>query len=172
MKELNEKEKNILTIIVALGVLVVFLGASLIGKYFDAKKEKEESMKTVLVTDNSRYFTVLGCADKFISYLKEGDAESLLLLLEEEYKDSFGVNVGNVKNFLPALDKDSMYEYVGEEMFQHRVSEKVVEYYLKGKIKKSILDEQSTFKRYDLTVILYEDKFLFAVKPGIGDAEL
>ncbi len=172
MKELTEKEKNILTIIVALGVLVVFLGASLIGKYIDLRKEKKESMKTVLVTDNSRYFTVIGCADKFISYIKEGDASNILTILEEDYKTSNNISEINVKNYVPTLDKNALYDYVGDEMYQHRVSEKVVEYYVKGKIKTSLLDEESSYKDYYLTIVLYEDKFLFSVKPGIEDLNL
>lgn len=171
-REMTTKEKNILTIIIALLVLIAFITISLVENYMRAKREQEESMKTVLVTDNSRYFTVLGCAKKFLNHSQTGSTEDLLSLLKDEYKESFRITASNVRNFVPKLDAGSTYDYEGGAMYQHRISKNVVEYYIDGKIKKGNFDEDATFVDYDLTIILYEDKLLFAVKPGIGDLEL
>lgn len=172
MKEMQERDKNILKIIIALLVFVLFMGGSLIGKYIDAKKIQKESQKTVLVTDESRYITVINCAKKFLNYVQNDNKADILLLLEDGYKDSFRITENNIKNFIPVLNKNYLYDYKGEEMYQKRISEKVIEYYVKGKIKASQMDEPPTFTNYDLTVVLYEDKFLFSIKPGIGGLNL
>ncbi len=172
MKNMQEKDKNILKIILALTVLVFFIGWNLLSKYMDAKKEQELSQKTVLVTDNNRYITVINCVNKFLNYVQSDNKDDILLLLEEDYKNSFRINSSNVKNFIPILGQNFLYDYKGSEMYQKRISKTVIEYYVKGKIRKSKLDELPAYTDYDVTIILYEDKFVFAVKPGIGGLDI
>lgn len=169
---MTQKEKNIATIVFAVAILIFFFTWSIIDNFIEAKKEQEESMKTVLVTDAGRYFTVIGCAKKFISYVQNGTNEDILLILNDEYKTSNGILESNLRNYVPSLSKDIIYDYVGKEMYQHRISKNVVEYYVKGSIKGTVLDEPSTYVNYDLTIILYENEFLFSVRPGIGDLNL
>lgn len=169
---MTPKEKNIMTIVFALAVLVFFFAWSLIDNYNEAKKEQQKSMETVLVTDAGRYMTVIGCAKKFITYIQNGTEEDLLLLLNEEYKNSNRILASNVRNYVPSLESGPIYDYVGKEMYQHRISQNVVEYYVKGRIKRTVLDADSVYIDYDLTVVLYENEFLFSIKPGIGDLEL
>lgn len=168
LKDLNENEKNILTTIVMLIIFVCFLIYLGVSKYIESKKEQEESMKTVLVTDASRYLTVANCVKKYLSTVQTGATDDILLLLNEEYKSEHAITQRNLSNYIPKLDRNFIYDYAGEEMYQHRISKNVVEYYLKGRIKKSQLDEDDIYTKYDITVVLYEDKFLFSIKPGIG----
>lgn len=167
-RKLTAKEKNVLTIIVALIVLVVFLGISIFDKINESKREMEESMKTVLVTDESRYFTVLGCARKFLDTVQNGTQEEKMSLLKEEYKEQNRIVLNNLNSFLPNLTPQRMYIYTGEEMYQRRLSKNVVEYYLTGSIKDVVFEGDPIYTKYDLTITLYESKFVFAVTPGIG----
>lgn len=166
--DLNENEKNVLTSIIFVLIFIAFLIYIGITKIIEAKKEQEESMKTVLVTEPSRYFTAINCVQNYLNYVQRGNTDDILLLLNDEYKEENRVNASSLKNYIPTLDKNFMYDYVGEEMYQHRISKNVVEYYINGKIKKSQMDEASTYTDYDITVVLYEDKFLYSIKPGIG----
>lgn len=169
---LSEKDKNIITIIVALTIFAIFIGYSLIDKAIEAKREQEESMKTVLVQDDSRYLTVISCIKKYLSYVQNGTPEDIVLLLNDEYKNAYHVTTSNAKNFIPVLSKDYVYEYAGAEMYQHRISKGVVEYYVKGKIKATQLDSPSTYIDYNVTVVLYESELLFSIKPGIEGLEI
>lgn len=166
---MSPREKNIFETILIISLAAIFLLGSLIGNLVDARKEQKESMKTVLVTDNSRYFTVIGCAKKYLSYLKDNSTEEILTILNEEYKESNRILASNLYTYVPRLNKDTIYDYVGEEMYQHRVSKNIVEYYVFGKIKTDNLDQESTYMDYDMTIILYENEFIFSVKPGVGD---
>ena len=168
LKDLNENEKNVLTSIVFVLIFISFLIYLGVSKLIEAKKEQEESQKTVLVTDAGRYFTAVNCVKSYLNYVQRGNTDDMLLLLNEEYKEANRITASTVRNHIPKLEYNYMYDYVGEEMYQHRISKNVVEYYIKGRIKKSQMDEDSTYSDYDVTVVLYEDKFLYSIKPRIG----
>lgn len=166
-KNMSENKKNIIEIIIAITVLVVFIALRLFINFRNAQKEVAISSEKRLVTDNSRYFTALACAKKYITYVQNGDLNNILLILNEEYKERYNVNANNLNNFIPVLDKSLIYDYVGREMYEKRISKNVVEYYINGRIKTNILDESPVYTDYNLTVILYEDKLLYSIKPGV-----
>ncbi len=170
-KSLEPKQKNILEIFLIIGLVILVFTINLISKVIDAKKEQIESMKTVLVTDNSLYFTVLGCAKKFLTTLQSGNKSDIILSMDEEYITQNRITEANVLSYVPTLNRTSVYDYIGEEMYEHRISKNVTTYYIKGKIANSIMDESSTYTRYDMTITLFENTFTFTVKPGIGDLD-
>ncbi len=170
-KNLEPKQKNILEIFLIIGAVILIFTINLVFKAIDAKKEQEESMKTVLVTDNSRYFTVLGCAKKFITTLQSGNKNDILVSMDEEYVTQNRITESNILSYVPTLNRTNVYDYIGEEMYQHRISKNVTTYYIKGKIANIVMDEGTTYTRYDMTITLYENTFTFAVKPGIGDLD-
>jgi len=172
MEEKDIRRKNIKTMLIAVIIMIAFFGVNIIENMIDAKKEQEKSMQTALVTDNSRYFTVLNCAKKFISYVQKGTNSDILTLFNEEYKTSNGIIESNVKGFVPSLNNGMIYDYVGEEMYFKRISKNVTEYYLNGKLKSFMMDETPSYIDYDMTIILYEDKFLFSIKPGIEGLDI
>lgn len=169
IRNLDRRSKNILETILIIVFSVGFLVFNLISDAIEAKKEQEESMKTAIVVDHSRYMTVLGCARKFVKAIQDGDKDNLMILIEKEYREKSGLNISNISNFLPTLDKDGVYDYEGGLMYEHRLSKNVVEYYLEGNIQKSIMDEASTSIKYDMTITLYESEFTFSIRSGIGD---
>ncbi len=171
IKDLNPKQKNILEIILIIILVIVVLLVNIIVEVLDAKKEQEESNKTILVQDNSRYFTVLGCAKKFLVEISKQDKENIILLLDTEYKNENNITTDNVLEYIPELSTTNIYDYVGSYMYQHTVSKNVTTFYLKGKIANYVLDDATTYIDYDLTITLYENTFTFTVKPGIGDLE-
>lgn len=169
---LDARGRNIFEIVVVVVFAVGFVAYMLISNAIEAKRIQEESMKTILVQDASRYFTVLGCAQKFVNTIQIGNKEDILTVLDEDYKEKNRINESTVHNYIPKLEVDSVYDYEGMEMYQHRISKNVVKFYLKGRIKKSILDEISTSFDYDLSITLYENEFTFSVRPGIEELDI
>lgn len=165
-KKLNPKEKDVFQIIIVLVALIVFIGYNIFKDYNTKKSEYIESTKTKIVTDASRYYTVLNCAQKYINYVYNNDTEKILTVMDEQYKKDYGVTAINISNFTPKLESNYMYDYVGNGMHYKIISENVSEYYIDGQIKKSIMDGDGEYLDYDVTVTLYEDKFIFSVKPG------
>ncbi|HBA37388.1 MAG TPA: hypothetical protein DCY94_01565 [Firmicutes bacterium] len=169
LRELDARGRNIFEIVMVILLSLGFLIYVLWSNFLKARAIQEESMRTVIVQDGSRYFTVLGCAKKYVETVVSKDKENILTLLTEDYKEKNRITEANVYNYIPNLDASALYDYEGEEMYQHRLSKNVVEYYLKGKIKKLLMDEATVTVDYDMTVTLYENEFLFSIRPGIGD---
>ncbi len=167
MKEMNETKKNMIKIGIALFVLLIFLGFNLYQNYEKYKKESEISQEKTIVTDNSRYFTVINCVKKYLNYVKANNTENILLLLNQEYKNLYNINESNLNNFIPSIEDNVIVDYKGDIMYQKRISKNVTEYYVYGQIEKSIMDEMSTLIDYNLTVILYENELLFSIRPGV-----
>lgn len=166
--ELSEKEKNIFIIIIAISLMLLFLGYNAIEKFIIKRRELKESMKIALVTDHGRYFTAINCVKKYLTVVQEGNKDDILLLINDKYKKENNISELNYKNFIPSLDKSSIYEYDGEEMYQKKISKNITEYYIKGKIKKTIMDEDSVERNYNITIVLYQDHLVFDIIPGIG----
>ena len=167
-KKMSTTKKNTLEIILALIVLISFLVFRLYSNYKSAKKEQEISNETRIVTDNSRYFTVLSCAEKYINTVHRGYSNDILLTLSSDYKELYNITSSNVFNYVPKLDTNKMYNYSSREMYEKRISKSVVEYFVYGNISETVMDEDPIETAYDLTVILYEDKFLFSIRPGVS----
>ena len=167
-KNMSQSKKNTLEIIIALLIMFAFFGYKIYSNYLEAKQESEFSKKTYVVTDNSRYFTIISCLDKYLNTVQSGNDDNILITLEDEYKKTYNVNKSNLDNYVPKLEKAKIYSYTGSEMYAKRISRNVVEYYVKGGIKGSSLDEKASFTEYDVTVILYESEFLFSIRPGVN----
>lgn len=165
---MNEKEKNIFEIVIVLIMVVLFIAYKLYSNYADAKRASVVSSETHLVTDNSRYFTVIGCVEKYITTIKSGNKNNILTILDSKYKEEYNIEKNNLKNYIPNLNGDKIYSYSGREMYEKRISKNVVVYYVYGNIEESVLDEIPTGFEYNLTVTLYESEFLFSIKPGVN----
>ncbi len=167
-KNLNPRDKNILETILIIIISIVLAASVLISDAIKAQKVKLESMKTILVKDNSRYFTVIGCAEKFIENVSNKKTENILLLIDPNYKERNRIESSNLYSYVPSLDSSSSYNYIGREMYEHKISKNVTEYFVRGFIKTNKMDELPIYMPYDMTVTLQESEFTFTVKPGIG----
>lgn len=166
-KEMDEKQRNIIEIIIGIAIIIIFLVFNGISSINNAKKETELSKETTLVKDNSRYFTALSCAQRYIESIAYNKTDDVLILLNNEYKGEYGINKNNLNNFIPKLNKELSHDYVGGEMYSKKISKNVTEYYIKGKIKSTEYEAGSTYQNYDLTVILYENTLTFSIRPGV-----
>lgn len=168
-KKLNEKQKNIIEIIIAVVILILFIGYRIYENYTKAKNEMILSQQKTIVTDDSRFFTVISCINKYLNTVQNGNPNDILLILNEEYKEANGINNNNYQKFIPSLDKTKLYEYEGNEMYQKRISKNVIEYYVYGNIKESNMDDDPVRTKYNLTVILYENEFIYSIKTGVAN---
>lgn len=168
-KKLTEKQKNIIEIIIAIAILILFIGYRIYEKYTKTKNEMLLSQQKTIVTDDSRFFTVISCINKYLNTVQNGNPNEILLLLNEEYKEAKGINANNYQKFIPSLNKSNLYEYEGNEMYQKIISKNVVEYYVYGNIKKSNMDDVAERTKYNLTVVLYENEFTYSIKTEVAN---
>lgn len=165
-ESLSENKKNTLIIILCFAVLLSFLIYRLYSNYRKRIESEAVSKEVLVVRDESRYFTVISCIQKYLNYVQSRDKSSILEILSEEYKSNNGINENNVLDFIPKLDANLLYDYSGDIMYSHKISKNVSEYYVHGFIK-SEGDGISEYSDYNVTVILYENKLVFSIKPGV-----
>ena len=166
--KMSTSKKNTLEIVIALLFLSLFLGFRLYSNYNESRNKAEYSKEAHLVTNESRYYTVIGCIEKYLSVVQNGNKADILIILSDDYKSTYDINSNNLNNYIPHLDKDKMYSYVGREMYEKRISKNVVEYYVNGAINENVMDEVQNGKDYNFTVVLYENEFLFSIVPGVN----
>ena len=166
--KMSPKKKNTLEIVLSLLLIASFFAYRLYSNYVVAKEEAKISGEIKLVDNNSRYFTVISCVEKYLNTVQSGNINNILLTLNDDYKETYGITANNVGNHIPKLDNDKMYSYSGSEMKEKRISKNVVEYYVTGEIQAFVLEGNPKSFKYDLTVILYESEFLFSIRPGVN----
>lgn len=165
----SDKQKNRIIIFICFVILTSFFGYSLYNHYQNARNNALESFKTHLVKDNNSYYTALSSANKFINYISNNSKTDIYSVLEPEYVKSNNITLDNLNNFLPKINDGLVYDYVVNEMYQKRISKHITEYYLYGNIRQEKEEDGSTiynYREYPLTVILYENKIIFSIRPG------
>ena len=80
-KKLTEKQKNIIEIIIAIAILILFISYRIYEKYTKTKNEMLLSQQKTIVTDDSRFFTVISCINKYLNTVQNGNPNEILLLL-------------------------------------------------------------------------------------------
>lgn len=179
-EKLDENKKNLIQIIIALIALGIFIVFQI---FLSSKSSSNINSPKELVKDNSRYFAVMGCANKFLLTVQSRNTDDILLLLNNKYKEQYKIDASNLNNYIPNLNDDADYAYDGHAMYMRRISKNISEYYIDGEIKKDyfvrdfeegedisdIVDESAIYKDYDLTITLYENNYTFSVRPGVTD---
>ena len=148
-------------------VLVILVIISLIIYKLNNKKEKETiiSNKTQIVTNYSKFFTVDSSINKLVVFLETKDTDSILKVLDDEYKKTNNINTNNVYDFFPKLN-DNIYAFVSKEMYVQNKNNNIEKYYVKGTLNKEEMDENSVFiGEYYFIIKLDTDKRVFSLIP-------
>ena len=163
---MNE-EKNQKVLAIVLAIAVIGLGIYKIFFSMNNSKVKIDTDTISVVTDNSRFYTVAGCIDRYYAYLSSNDKEKILLLLSDSYKKENSINLDNVYSYVDKLD--SLYTFSPSLMYYQRLSETVYKYYVSGTIQGTYLNFDEESKEVYVVVILDESNTTFAIEPYDGE---
>ena len=128
-------------------MLVILIISSLIIYKLNNNKEEKETIvnnKIKIVTNYSKFFTVDSSINKLIVFLENKDTESILKILDDEYKKTNNINTNNVYDFFPKLN-DYIYAFVSKEMYIQNKNNNIEKYYVKGILNREEMDENSVF---------------------------
>lgn len=158
-------KRNIFLIIVFVFLIIVF---SIVYNFrYETEPETEEE-KIVLVTDDSRFFTISNCAERYINYLAGKDAKSLTILLSNNYKEINGINESNILNKLEALSEGE-YAFKARKMYQEKLTENMIKYYIYGHLNEIIMDTYIKPTDYYLIVTMDTVNFTYSITPYAGN---
>lgn len=168
---MEDRKKNIILGIIAVIVIItlIFLNRDNLFK----KNPTIISGDITMVTDNNRFYTVTSCVSKYLSYLSSGDSSSLLLLLDNDYKETNNITSSNIYQFIDRLD--SQYEFNADKMYQEKVNDTVIKYYVSGSISPALYFENMEdsynveYREFYVIVNLDLRQGVFSIVPYDGD---
>lgn len=163
---MKDNSKLLAIILVIVTIVVVVLSS-----IFNGKDSDDSSNSIYIVQNYSDFYTVNSCLYRTITYISTNDSESLMLLINENYKDKNNINKSNVINLFPKVDLNSTF--VSEKMYYEQQNANLTKYYVKGRIEPNqIYDDSAPIDyNYDLVYfIVYLDSSnnLFSIEPYDG----
>lgn len=162
MKELDQTQKKVILFWILLGMIVLILFFFLRFFKIDFNRKSSSFDKNYhLVTDYSRYYTVSSTVDKFYQFLNAGNKESVLHILDEQYKEEQNLTEETV---LTELKKEKVsISFQSGMMCEKRVRENITYFLVKGSVVG--LNEQKSYQEAFYQVVLDESSFHFSIRP-------
>ena len=160
--ELNSRNLALLAVLV-----VLLIVAGLLYNIRQGANDDTEIPRRVLVSNYSRFFTVSNSANSYINFLARGNAESLMILLDDGYIARHNLNVNNVLDHLDDLAGE-FYSFNARRMYQYPLSRYMIRYYIHGHLRQEILDGWVEPLDYYLILTLDNRNFTFSITPYDG----
>ena len=160
----EERNQKVLAVILS----IILIGVVVYKVFFKNTKKTVLDTKTIsLVKDNSEFYTVSSCINKLFIYLNSEDSESILLLLNDKYKNDNNVTTNNLYSHIKRYD--GYYDFMPRKMYVQRVSQNVYKYYVYGIAQEGIYDTLGEKNDYYLIVLLDESNMTFSIEPYDGE---
>ena len=157
------KYKNYIIIIILLAVFLTVL--TIFNK--DNSNISVEKEKYYIETDYSKFFTVNSCIYRFVDYLSVKDTDSLLEILDHEYKVQNNIDKNNIYDFVP--DLNGMYSFSSKEMYRIEKDD-YAKYYVFGYLIKDSISGNSSREKNYYVVNLDKKNMTFSIR-GISENE-
>lgn len=162
-----KKKDNYILLIIIICILVSVLGLLYLNKTESNNDDKEET-KYYLLNDYSRFFTINSCINKYVTSLQNNKYDNVLKLLDKNYVEENNISSDNVSNYVDNLDGN--YNYITKNVFYTELSEKVINYYVKGYLVSDELDNISNDKIYKYYIVKFDlTNNLFSITPIDGN---
>lgn len=160
---MKDKSKLTAIILVVITILVVVLSF-----LFDKDKQDNKIEDIRIVSNYSNFYTVDSCLYRTINYISSKDSESLILILNDEYKKDNNITQENVLNLFSNIDEGSTF--ISKKMYYQKISDNITKYYVYGQVQANqIYDDfdMTEFSYNDMYFIVYMDTVnkTFSVEP-------
>lgn len=165
MKDKQTRLAIILVIITILVVVITFI--------VDNNKKQEKQTEINIVTNYSNFYTVNSCLYRTITYIFSDDTESLLKILNDDYKEKNNINSNNVLSIFPKVESDSTFD--SKKMYYEQQSNNIIKYYVSGIIMKNQIYDEELLPQDDLSNMVYfivymdQENKIFSVEPYDGE---
>lgn len=160
-----KKKDNYIMLIIIVLILISTLGLLYLNK---DNKINNKTPNYVLLNDYSRFFTINSCINKYVTSLQNNKYDNVLKLLDKNYVEENNISSDNVSNYVDNLDGN--YNYITKNVFYTELSEKVINYYVKGYLVSDELDNISNDKIYKYYIVKFDlTNNLFSITPIDGN---
>ena len=155
-------EKKIQNILFAVFAVIIVLLIIVVNK---TEKDYKKS-DPFLVNNPSTFFTIDGCANKYVNAIFSKNVVDVMKMLGNEYAKKNNIDSYNVLNKI-GFDKDYA-SFSSKKMYQVDVNSEKVVYYIYGLLNENIMDEYPIGKEYYLKIDVDKKKMTFTVTPYEG----
>ena len=164
--KLNESEKKVLTFWAILAVVVVsgllvfrIVAPEKFNKFFGiSNADKAYS----LVKDRTRYYTVFHAVNKYYNYSNAKDSESVIMVLNDKYKQEKNINNAGDIAWPDQYDADKL-TYNARLMCQKKLDIGIYSFYVSGF--ESYMNKPGRLSNVYYEVILDDNNFTFNIRP-------
>lgn len=159
--KLSDSEKKVLRIWAIVGS-IIFIGLviiAIIDKVNPALIDISGEYSYKIVKDETRYYTVSNAISKYASYINAKDKESILTILDDDYKKNNNINDDNVLDIVGNFDKN--ISIMPSYMCSRKRNDKITQYIFNASINDT-KGEQITTKNY--SVYLDSENMIFSVE--------
>ena len=157
------KKSNIYLILLLVFLIIVLIFINNYKKE-DDKIQVVEKHKVLLLNDYNEFFTVNSSIFKYISYLQKKDYESVLKILDSDYKNTNSINLNNIANYVENLDGN--YSFSSKKIYFEVIEDNLIKYYVYGYLSQDIIDGYSERLDRYYTVIFNTDEKIFSIIPS------
>ena len=143
--------------LILMGILIVLAGI----KINKMKKQYEQTRddKYIIVSDYSRYYTIINILDKYYSTINSNNHDDTLKLLSEDYKNKNGINKDNIKDKITHYKKQVTYK--GRLMCSKRLGKGFTSYYVTGDVIGS--NDLTIYGQVYYEVLLNENEMTYSI---------
>ena len=167
MEEKSKIDYIIIAIFVVAAIGVIFLFNRDNKQTMNPENGSSESNANYKkVTDQSDFFTVESCVNKYIGSLTDNNVDDLMKLLNQDYIKENGINSSNVLNKLGSLS--GKVTFLAKKIYYVKSSSNIVDYYVYGLVKKELLNGDDLGSNYYVIVRIDANKQLFDITPYDG----
>lgn len=158
---LSDDQRKVLRIWFIVGLIILLLLLIFSYSVYKEKKENEALYNSsyTKVKDYSRYYTVASLVEKFYSYINSKDYNSVLIILNNDYKNNNSINIDNLDNYLPKHDVSIGFQ--PGLMCSKQMSKNLTSYYIKGNTVSSNTGDKITDSYYN--IILDSSNFTYSI---------
>ena len=160
-------KKNNIYIYIIFGLLIVLL--LFVTNFYNNKNNKEDTIqkteknKIKILSNYDEFFTINSCVYKYISYLQSKDYNSVLKILNSDYKKNNNITESNIENFVENLD--GKYSFSTKKIYYEVIDNNYTRYYVYGYLSKDMIDVYGE-KEDRYYIILFDTKNqLFSLTP-------
>lgn len=163
------KNKNTYLIILVFVLILSIMIVAISIKKKNQLNDEKNGVNIYLTTNYSSFFTVINCANKFISSVNNKDVTKTLNLLNKKYIKEKDINDNNVfDNVYTDINTNGEITYKIDKMYQKDYSRTSKRYYMSGNIYSISSSGNTKITDYYLMINIDYKNMTFDVIPFSG----
>ena len=160
LDKLSKEERTVLFFWIVLGAILMLLALFIGGRKINEKKyEQTKENNYHILTDYSRYYTIINIMEKYYSTINSKNYDDTLKLLSNDYKSSNNINKNNINEKIKYYDKSVTFK--GKLMCSKKLGKGYTSYYISGDV--IGMNNNNVYESTFYNVTLNENDFTFNI---------